>query len=129
VHTLTLHFTGTFGGGDQSEILFIGLKGEFSEVRGARFVVASCSASVRASVPVEMFCICCAAAVCWLTDLSAPLSPRPFTHINNTRKTTQQTNAAGQRNRRAVEAVYELRPVPEDHQVPGMKQGGHFDVA
>ncbi|GBF98342.1 hypothetical protein Rsub_11236 [Raphidocelis subcapitata] len=33
------------------------------------------------------------------------------------------------RNRRAVEAVYELRPVPEDHRVPGMKQGGHFDVA
>ncbi|KAI8468825.1 MAG: galactose-binding domain-like protein [Monoraphidium minutum] len=63
VHTLTLHFQGTFGS-DQSEITFIGLKGDFSE-----------------------------------------------------------------RNRRAVEAVYELRPVPEDHKVPGMKQGGHFDVA
>jgi hypothetical protein len=41
----------------------------------------------------------------------------------------QQNHTPSQRNRRAVEAVYELRPVPEDHQVPGMKQGGHFDVA
>lgn len=33
VHSLDLHFPGTFGS-DQCEIHFVGLKGEFSEVRG-----------------------------------------------------------------------------------------------
>lgn len=49
-------------------------------------------------------------------------------HVHNA-PAPQQNHTPSQRNRRAVEAVYELRPVPEDHQVPGMKQGGHFDVA
>lgn len=31
VHSLDLHFPGTFGS-DQSEIVFVGLKGEYSEV-------------------------------------------------------------------------------------------------
>jgi hypothetical protein len=34
-----------------------------------------------------------------------------------------------QRQRRAVEAVYEARPVPKDHQVPGDMQGAHWNVS
>lgn len=34
-----------------------------------------------------------------------------------------------QRQRRAVEAVYEARPVPKDHQVPGDMQGSHWSVS
>ncbi|WIA37737.1 hypothetical protein OEZ86_014615 [Tetradesmus obliquus] len=63
VHSLDLHFPGTFGA-EQCEIHFVGLKGEYSE-----------------------------------------------------------------RQRRAVEAVYEARPVPKDHQVPGDMQGSHWSVS
>lgn len=34
-----------------------------------------------------------------------------------------------QRQRRAVEAVYEARPVPKDHQVPGDMQGASWNVS
>jgi hypothetical protein len=34
-----------------------------------------------------------------------------------------------QRQRRAVETVYEARPVPKDHQVPGMGQGAHHHIS
>eukprot|EP00877_Chromochloris_zofingiensis_P004677 jgi/Chrzof1/1420/Cz10g07110.t1 len=34
-----------------------------------------------------------------------------------------------ERQRRAVEAVYEARPVPKDHQVPGMQQGSDWSVS
>lgn len=33
------------------------------------------------------------------------------------------------RQRRAVEAVYEARPVPKDHQVPGDMQGSTWNVS
>ena len=63
VHSLTLHLKGAFSG-TQSEVSFVGLKGDFEP-----------------------------------------------------------------RSRRPVEAVYELRPVPGAHEVPGASRGGHFDVA
>lgn len=34
-----------------------------------------------------------------------------------------------QRQRRAVEAVYEARPMAKDHQVPGDMQGAHWNVS
>jgi hypothetical protein len=33
-----------------------------------------------------------------------------------------------ERRRQAVEAVYETRPVPSDHKVPGGEQAGHWGL-
>ena len=33
-----------------------------------------------------------------------------------------------ERRREAVQAVYETRPVPTDHKVPGAEQGGQWNV-
>jgi hypothetical protein len=123
VHTLTLHFQGTFGS-DQSEITFIGLKGDFSEVRGQHSAALHQRRCV-ASVVRGPLCHFRAAAPVTITHWNPPSRDPPTTPL----AADLRLRSPLQRNRRAVEAVYELRPVPEDHKVPGMKQGGHFDVA
>lgn len=65
VHTLTLHFQGTFGS-DQSEITFIGLKGDFSEVGTSCFPLGLPPAGGRGA-----------------TRLAAPAGPPPALHARD----------------------------------------------
>lgn len=103
MHSLTLHFKGSFGA-DFTEIHFIGLKGDFTEVRASESLRPSVSSSLTA-----------------LGLPSRPLGASP--HLP-----TAPACVPLQRKRQAVEAVYEVRAMPEDHKIPGENQNSH-DVA
>lgn len=109
VHTLDILLSGSFGA-DCSEVHFVGLKGEFSEVGAAQGVavrsrgtskVTWCPGGAPALQQPSMQAAGCAPSM-------PACAPRCF---------------FPQRKRVAVEAVYEARAIPTDHKVPGDRSG------